>query len=116
MSNILNFRLKHYIVNADFEKSQDVEQNGTEHGDTETCHISSCEMPRPGSPDSAKMTRSEAEADSAMSQVRKVQYNGLSHVRSISEIRTGTWAYNFHHPLNKTPWTSFFVFTGWRKR
>ena len=92
MSNILNFRLKHYIVNADVEKSQDVEQNGTEHGDTETCHISSCEMPRPGSADSAKMTRSEAEADSAMSQVRKVQYNGLSHVRSISEIRTGTWA------------------------
>ena len=63
MSNILDFRLKHYIVNADFEKSQEVEQNGAEHGDTETCHIS-----RPGSPDSAKMT-SEAEADSAMSQV-----------------------------------------------
>ena len=65
--------MKHYIVNADFDKSQDVEENGTESGDKESCHITSCDgqRPRPGTPDSAKMT-SEAEADSVMSQVRRV--------------------------------------------
>ena len=56
-------------MNADFEKSEEVD-NLTEPGGRGTCHISNCggELPKPGSPDSAKMM-SEAEGDSAMSQV-----------------------------------------------
>lgn len=78
-SGNLPTRLKHYIVNADFDKSQDVEQNETESGDKESCHITSCdgERPRPGSPDSAKMT-SEAEADSAMSQDGESENEGAN--------------------------------------
>jgi len=61
-SGNLPTRLKHYIVNADYEKSKESGQNGTEPGDREPCHISRCDGERPGSP------ASEAEVDSAMSQ------------------------------------------------
>ena len=69
LRNMFNSRLKHYIVNADYEKSKESGQNGTEPGDREPCHISRCDGERPGSP------ASEAEVDSAMSQVSNYQKN-----------------------------------------